>query len=211
MRTRVVWLLFALSVPAAAAAPESFARFERWIEPTRTLRASFVQTLESGALGADVEERGTVVLSRPGLMRWDYEDPEIKVAIIREGAVQMYLPEDGQLILSEVPPDGDLLPRLLLGEAPLGELFEILEADGAAPGSFRLVPKSEARTFEAVDVTIDRQGALTSAVVTDAGGNRMIYRFDRWKRNRPVPASTFDLEVPAGTDVVQASDLAPGD
>jgi len=179
---------------------------QRWLDGTRSLECRFEQELLSGALGAGLMESGTLYVGRPGRMRWDYRDPEVKVALIDRERMLLYLAEDRQLIVSEIPEEGDLLPTLLAGTARLDRLFDaelVQEAPADPLVELRLVPRDRVDSFEEVVLTLRRPGwAIERAQVMDAAGNRMEYRFHRLKRNRELPRGVFSFEPPPGTEIV---------
>ncbi len=196
------WLvLLVFSVTSSKEAVGSYADFERWLAGAKTLQARFVQRLESGALGGEIEESGVVYVQRPGRMVWKYLDPEVKTASIQGGEVKMYIPEDLQMFISPVPEEGDLLPRLLLGEAPIEDLFRVASPEGAE--TIRLLPLSEQGSFESVELRIGGAGDLRDAIVIDSAGNTMRYSFEGWRRNRSLPKGIFEIETAPGTEILR--------
>jgi outer membrane lipoprotein carrier protein len=190
--------------PTAAGALEGL---QRWIDGTRDLRADFEQVLVSGALGADVAETGRFQLLRPGRMRWDYVEPERKVALVDGERTRLYLAADRQLWEGRLEDAGTTLPTLLASERPLAELFDPSLLAGTAGGGgslrLRLAPRGGEQAFdEAVLVLRPPEFAVEEVEVLDAAGNRMRYRFSRLERNRGVSAAAFAFEPPAGTEIM---------
>jgi len=110
----------------ASPGPEAatvLAGLQAWLEGTRDLEGRFEQSLASGALGAGLAESGRFFLRRPGRMRWDYLEPERKVALIEGDQTRLYLEEEGQLWEGRLE-DGALLATLLAGSEPLDEVFQ---------------------------------------------------------------------------------------
>ena len=69
--------------PAAASAPalppaELARRVQARYDTVRDFEGAFTQTYEGGVLRTKTTERGTVVIKRPGRMRWVYTAPERK-------------------------------------------------------------------------------------------------------------------------------------
>ena len=62
------------------------AGFQAWLSGTSTLDVRFRQNLVSAALGTTATESGRLYLERPGKLRWDYLDPERKVALVADGS-----------------------------------------------------------------------------------------------------------------------------
>ena len=183
-------------------------RLEQWLDGTRDLEARFEQSVISGALGEGPVERGRLSLLRPGHMRWDYLEPERKVALVEGDETRLYLEEDRQLWLGRLTEQGGLLPILLGGGPPLGELFEaslLATPRHGGDGTYRLrlVPRSAEPSFHEVLLTLrPPQFGVELAEVLDAGGNRVRYRFGEWKRNRGLAPAVFYCEPPPGTEVV---------
>lgn len=183
-------------------------QFQRWLDGTRDLQARFQQTLLSGALGTGLQESGRMYLLRPGRLRWDYLEPERKVALVRDNRTSLYLKKDAQLWLGHLQDSGGLLPDLLAGQGRLDEMFEAtLQTTPAAPpeGAYqlRLVPRKSEESFEELVLTLRApQFAIEEAQVLDRAGNRMRYRFSGLRRNRGLSPSLFDFNPPPGTEII---------
>ena len=181
---------------------------QTWLDGTRTLEGRFRQSLLSAALGAGVEERGRILIAKPGHLRWDYLDPERKTAIVDGDRTLLYLPEDRQLIRGRISREHAILPDLLAGGGRVSDLFEVSSAgtEGAGAGvKLRLRPRAGDGTIEEATLGLDaRTFAIVEAEVLDAAGNRMLFRFEGWKRNGRIPEGTFAFEPPAGTEIVDS-------
>lgn len=194
---------------AAVQQPSPLDRVQAWLDGAKTLSGEFEQTLVSGALGGDVVESGRLWIRRPGSMRWDYEIPERKVAVVRDGATLLYLEVERQAIEGTLDQGGGVLLALLAGDRPLSELFDEAperDDDPAAPRDgavVRLRPLEADGTFESVALVVRRKtGAILSARVRDAAGNVMDYAFPDLLRNVDLPPATFEFRVPDGTEML---------
>jgi outer membrane lipoprotein carrier protein len=212
-RTTIILLLaLAATSPGAAETkaldgPAVLERVQGWLDATRDLQGEFEQTLVSGALGSGLRERGEIYVSRPGRMRFDYLEPEHKVAIVDGDRTSLYLAEDAEMMRGRLEDSGDLLPSLLAGERPLALLFVPELVSVPEPGEppeyrVRLAPLGESDTFESVVITVKPpEFDIASAEVLDAAGNRMLYRFSDVRRNEGVDPGRFTFEPPPGTTV----------
>ena len=218
LATVTVAALALVLVSASPAARESdagqvLAGLQSWLDATRDLEAIFDQTLESGALGAGLAESGRVYVRRPGKMRWNYQDPERKVAIVDGDRTWLYVAAERQLILGRLAEgQGGLLPALLAAERDLAELFDpslVATPEGAGDGvvRLRLVPRADADVLEQVVVTLrPPQFAIEEVEVLDAAGNRMRYSFRRLTRNAGLPDALFRFDPPRGTEIAGSHD-----
>lgn len=217
--SRAGWLAVVLAISAVVAPPlwaqgkehleaEDVARgLQRWLDATVDLQGSFKQALLSGAFGTGIEERGKVWIQRPGRMRWDYLDPEQKVAVLDGDKTWLYVREEEQLILGSLDEHGSLLSTLIASERPLLELFDaelvVSIVDEGEPYLLELKPRSDEEAFESVTVSL-RHGdfSIEAAEVLDAAGNRMLYRFSKLRRNKGIPDEMFRFEAPEGTTIL---------
>jgi outer membrane lipoprotein carrier protein len=179
---------------------------QQWLDDTQDLQGRFEQRLDSGVFGDAVTESGRIWIARPGRMRWEYQQPEPKLAIVRDTQTWLYLEEDRQVQLGLLDEDTRLLPTLLAGEGRLSELFtpSLVETE-ASDGVYRLrlTPKSDSGAFEEVVVTTAAPDFAVDAVeVLDAVGNRGSYEFSRIRRNRGLTDDLFRFESPPDVEIV---------
>lgn len=204
MALALAWRVAAAGEPCGAA----LTGVQRWLDGTHDLQASFRQAVLSGALGVGPEESGRVYVARPGRMRWDYLEPERKVAIVEGDRTRLYLAEDAELWEGSLDPTERLLPELLAGTRRLDALFDCRpEAGptGEASSSSRLalVPLAPSSAYERVTLEIDpKQFTLRAIEVLDAAGNRIRYDLSRIRRNAGLADDLFDFDPPPGTEIV---------
>ena len=183
-------------------------RIQQWLDGTRDIEARFEQTMTSGALGTGIGESGRMYVQRPGRMRWDYLEPEKKVALIHGDSTRLYLEEDHQLWEGRLE-SGSLLTTLLADTQPIDTLFEakLLDTPGRREkGTYRLqlVPTADPEPFREIVLTLRPPAfAIETIEVLDAAGNRMLYRFFDLRRNQGLPSSVFHFEPPPGTEIVR--------
>src|SRR3977135_817679 len=78
---------------------------QRKIDAVQDFSADFVHTYQGGVLKKQLTERGTVLIKKPGKMRWDYTAPEKKQFVSDGAKIYFYIPADKQVIVSSVPPN----------------------------------------------------------------------------------------------------------
>jgi outer membrane lipoprotein carrier protein len=199
----VAAVLFCSALSAAGPAPEAVVQgFQGWLDGTETLQGKFEQTMISGALGTGLVESGRMYLERPGRMRWDYLEPERKVALLDGGLTRLYLEEEREMIEGRLEDESELLPELLAGEGRITDRFTPSLLEGA-DYRLRLVPRGEGEPFAEVVLQLSsKRFAIEEAEVLDAAGNRMLYRFTDLRRNRGLPQAIFRFEPPPGTSIL---------
>jgi outer membrane lipoprotein carrier protein len=203
-----VALVFCAASGAASDPVEVLAGLQTWLDETRDLEAEFRQSLLSGALGAGPAERGRLFVDRPGRMRWNYLDPERKVALVIGDRTWLYLEQDRQLWEGRLDHAESLLPSLLASQGRLGELFEtdlVAPPPGGTDRLLRLslVPRNAGESFERITVAVGPEDfGIRSIEVLDAAGNRMLYEFSEIRRNAGLADGVFEFVPPAGTEIV---------
>lgn len=214
-------ILVALNLTAAAGQPSLevlVKRVESRHERLRDFQALFSQRYFRRAIRKSVEERGTVAIKRPGLMRWEYEKPERKLFITDGAKSYFYLPEERQLIVSYEDSRSPRLKQgsplgLLAGRSRLSEAFEVsYSATEPAAGGvrLRLLPRQPQDELSEAELEVDpEEGQIRRLVLVDAQGNRTEFAFEKIRENRGLPDSLFRFNVPAGVDVLLASDPGP--
>jgi len=179
-------------------------------ETVTDLSARFVQTREAvifggGTAAPEPARQGTVVLSKPGRMRWSYETPEPSLMITDGEVVWMYDPllEEAQR-LSDA---GGLLSgaavQFLMGQGDLLASFTVSARDCAArPVRLDLVPKQDA-SYERLALAVDPEtGRVHSSAVTDLFGNRTTVTFEDVRVNVHPDAGLFRFTPPPGVSVI---------
>jgi outer membrane lipoprotein carrier protein len=196
--------------PTAAGDDDAFAR--RLVErlevrqsAARDVVARFVQSYRSGMLGREVVESGTVTIKRPGLMRWEYEDPEKKLFISDGRTFYFYVPEDRQVIVQEHDEQRSLAGRLLTGEGGILEEFHVALDEPLEDGVFRvrLAPRKPDAELERAFVDVEPSGCLRGVLIEDVQGNRTRFRFEDVKENTGAPDRIFRFEIPPGVEVIR--------
>src|SRR5688572_2517456 len=166
MLRAVASLVAIVSVPVLLAAqgqqsPEVLARSlqSRYLG-IRDFSADFVQTYRGGVLKTQTQERGTVVVKKPGKMRWLYTSPERKELVSDGRKVYWYVPEDKQVVVSDVPPeDQATTPALFLsGKGDIVRDFTASYVTGGSAGGvlLKLVPRRPEQEYEYLVVTVDQ-------------------------------------------------------
>ena len=186
---------------------------QRKYEAIRGFASDFVHTYRGGALNKQLTERGRLLVKKPGKMRWEYTAPEKKLFVSDGVKIYSYVPEDKQVIVSDVP-SGDNLTTPVLFLAGKGNLtrdfnpsFTDLPA-GAAPGSraLKLVPKAAQPDYDWLVVVVDAATlGLRGLVYSDAQGGTSTFSFTNLKENAGLTDNEFEFKLPRGVDVVTDS------
>lgn len=205
----VVFLaLAALAAAQSRPAPDALARaLQQRYQGVRDFSADFVHSYRGGALRTQATERGRVVIKKPGLMRWVYTAPERKEFVSDGRKVYAYIPEDRQVIVSDVPSDDQATtPALFLaGRGDIARDFTAAYPSAAPSGgvTLRLTPRREEPQYEYLDVTVDPATLQIRALTTrDRQGGDSTLTFANLQENRGISDKEFAFRIPRGVDVI---------
>lgn len=194
------------SSPSAA---EVAAALQRKYDSLRDFSADFIHAYEGGVLRKKVTERGTVMVKKPGKMRWNYTSPEDKVFVSDGRRIYLYVPADKQVMVSPVPEEDQATTAVLFlaGKGDLTRDFAVSFVPGAPADKYklRLDPKQPERDYEWLELLVDK---ATMRIVTlhagDRQGGQSAFLFTNFKENTGLSDKTFEFKIPRGVDVITA-------
>lgn len=206
-------LVVLLSLPLLGSAqtgqsPEALAKaLQARYQSVRDFTADFVQTYRGGVLRTETRESGTVAVKKPGLMRWIYTSPERKEFVSDGQKMYSYIPEDRQVMVSNVPSDTDApTPVLFLaGKGDLVKDFTAEKAQTAVQGAvaLKLTPRRNEPEYEYLIVALDPATLQIRALTTkDRQGGESTLRFENLKENKGISDKDFAFRIPRGVDVI---------
>ncbi len=166
-------------------------------------QANFKQTLLDVRGQLLDQSSGTLTLSKPSL-RWQVELPFAQVIVVAGEWLRIYDPDLEQVIEKNMSGSDEALPlKLLLDPAQLlaGDyLINKISVDGVA--QFLLQPTSSQSLFLSVRLAFTGL-QLSQLEITDHVGQRTRVTFSEIRSQQQIPASAFELDLPADTDVVR--------
>jgi len=178
-----------------------------------TLQAEFVETY-TGA-GMSRTESGTLILKKPGQMRWDYDQPHSKLFVTDGHTAWFYVPGERQARRTSIKRLDDLRSplRYLLGKTKLEkELDGLSLASDQKPMNaddvvLRGVPKGMRDRVEQTLVEVAPDGLIVRLVVEELDGSQTEFRFHQQKENVQVPDQQFHFVPPPGVEVVAGTEF----
>lgn len=178
-------------------------------DSVRNFSAAFEQTYAGGVLRTTLVERGTVMIKKPGKMRWRYTSPEEKLFVSDGASLYSYLPIDRQVIVGAVP-SGDSVstPALFLaGRGDLSHDFSAAYDDAAEapPGAWavELTPARSDVDYTRLTLVVDRESlSVTQVRATDFQGAVSTFTFSDLKENQEMPDDLFAFTIPPGVEVI---------
>jgi outer membrane lipoprotein carrier protein len=168
-----------------------------------SLRTHYVE--HYSGMGMDRAEEGTLLLKKPGRMRWSYAAPVGKVFVLDGKFAWFYTPGDAQATRVPAKELDDLRSplRFLLGHTQLKKELDNLTVVAEGSG-FRIagVPKGMAQRVKLLTLGVTVTGAIETMRLEEVDGAVTEFAFSGMQENVPVKDADFVFAPPAGVTVV---------
>jgi len=195
--------MFIASIANADSASDKLLTF---FAQTKTMRAEFVQTIQSNNKKVPEENRGVLTMQRPGKFLWDYQYPYQQQIIADGKNLWIYDIDLEQAIVK--PLDlvlGDTPAVLLSGAASVTERFKVEEMPSLKGDTgldwLRLEPNNNDVGFEQILLAF-KGTDLKVMQLTDAFGQTTRLVFSKLEKNPKIDPAIFNFVPPEGVDVI---------
>ena len=204
-------LIAALAAPAPPPSPaihRTVARMQAFYEKARDLKARFDQTFVNPSFHKTLRSSGTMEFKKPGMIRFDYDQPEPKVFAVKGDRIVTYVPAAQQAMVGSFQADQlSASVTFLWGRGQLEKEFAIVPATRGdlAPGvALELTPRVPDPRFERIYFVVDpKTSAVKESVVVDGAGDENRFDFSDVRTNLGLGDAAFDFTPPAGTQVTK--------
>ena len=207
--TRTAWAMSILLLQTAIAqqpAATILKRVDDHYNHLKTLRAHFTERYAAaGATGdATRTESGTLLLAKPGLMRWSYDSPAGKLFLLDGHFAWSYTPGDPQASRMDARKLDDLRSplRFLLGHTALEKE---LSSPAVTPttGGFHIegAPHDPGR-LKLLSLDVEPTGAIRRLHLEDQDGTVTDFAFTDLTENLPVASKEFRFVPPPGVTII---------
>jgi outer membrane lipoprotein carrier protein len=180
-------------------------RMQAFYEKTGDFKAGFKQDYKYKAFRRTQTSTGTVSYKKPGLMRWEYENPSKRSFVLAGNKVYAYDPAAQTLTVGSI--DTSKLSAsvtFLFGQGKLADEFNITKGTCADCKGTLLVldPRKSDPRFRQVRLEVDPKSAqVLKSTVVDPDGSENAIAFVDLKTNVGVQAGDFKLNPPEGTRI----------
>ena len=178
---------------------------------TKTLQSDFQQTTTSRMSDRERLGAGTMLLAKPGLMRWDYREPNQQVFVCDGERISMYFAKEQQMMVTKAKDylESDVTYSFFTGTGDIERDFTVAgpeEEDLTEPRTtyqLKLTPKKGHPQIDFINIWVDRQSFLLQRLkVTDKFGTITDLVFSKVTTNVEAPAERFRFTPPAGTEII---------
>jgi len=152
-------------------------------------------------------ESGTLLLRKPGRMRWDYDQPKGKLFVSDGKYIWMYTPAENRVEKMKFQESEDMRAPLafLLGKLNFEKEFRNITGTVEEAGTrVQAEPKSGNLPYSAVEFLVAADGRIKQVKVTGFDHSILDFAFDQERVDPPLEGKLFQFQVPKGAELVEA-------
>ena len=168
-----------------------------------SLRARYTEHYTG--MGLNRSETGTLLLRKPGRMRWAYDSPAGKLFILDGKFAWFYTPGDAQAQRLPAKQMDDLRTplRFLLGHTELEKELENISV-APVPAGYRIagIPKGMQDRIKELSLTVTPDGLITQMRLEELDGAVTQFDFTGQQENAPTNPADFTFTPPPGVSIV---------
>jgi outer membrane lipoprotein carrier protein len=195
-----------LSQQRSLSAKELAARVDHHYNQLHSLQAGFTENYEG--MGIKRTESGTLLLLKPGRMKWDYSSPPGKLFLLDGKYAWFYTRGDPQVQRIPAKELDDMRSplRFLLGHTELEKEMDNLTLSAAPNGCFILTgqPKGQEDRVRRLALTVTAEGTIIGIEMEETDGALTRFSFSGEQPNVVVAPESFHFTPPPGVPVVNA-------
>lgn len=184
-------------------AKELSAVVDRHYNALKSLRVSFTQSYEG--MGMNRRESGTLLLKKPGRMRWNYTQPAGKIFLLDGHYAYFYTPGQPQATRIPAKELDDLRSplRFLLGRTQLEkELNDLKLTPNGQEYLLSGVPKGMEKRVASLTLQVTLEGIIHSMKIAEVDGAVTEFSFAGEQDNIPVKDQDFVFIPPPGVKII---------
>jgi len=153
-------------------------------------------------------ESGTLLLRKPGRMRWDYSSPQGKLFVSDGRFLWLYTPSNNQVEKMKIKESDDMRAPLafLLGKLHFDKEFRNIQGQPLADGT-RITgePKTDTLPYTQVEFVVGRDNQIRHVQVIGFDKSILEFDFEQEKLNPALEAKLFQFHVPPGAELVETA------
>jgi outer membrane lipoprotein carrier protein len=208
MPKRILILSIVLAASGFAVAQDTEAllnRVDEHYNRLSSLRARYTE--HYAGMGLDRTESGTLLLKKPGRMRWSYDQPEGKLFVLDGKFAWFYNPGDAQVQRLPAKQLDDLRSplRFLLGHTQLKkELVNLTITQDTNGIHVAGVPKGMEQRIQRLTLDVTPPGEIQHMKLEEIDGAITEFTFTQVQENVQTREADFVFTPPQGVTVVNA-------
>jgi len=174
-----------------------------FLQQTTSGKARFAQIIVDKNLKHLQQATGTMLFSRPGKFRWEYDKPYEQVIVGDGSRLWIYDKDLNQVTVRKIDQAlGGSPAALLAGSNEIEKIYNLTNL-GNQEGLdwLEAVPKSKENAFERIRLGFGRNG-LETMELRDQFGQTTVIKFAAIERNPRLAPDLFKFTPPKGADII---------
>jgi outer membrane lipoprotein carrier protein len=168
----------------------------------------FFQTLTLKAMDITDKASGKAYFKRPGMMRWEYEEPDRQVIVTDSNVLWIYRPEDNQVMTGKSPSffSGGKGASFLTDMNMIRTKFDITLQEKVDPEHhvLQLVPKEKTLDVTAIYIFISPETFNIVHITTyNSYGDETAIQLEDIQFTSALDDAMFRFQIPEGVEVLQ--------
>ncbi len=185
-------------------------QMQKTYDKTIALKAKFDQVSSlSGMSNRQRRAGGTMVIQKPGLLRWDYVTPDEQVLVSDGEIFSLYLASENQMIVTPAREylQEDITYNFFSGTGDVLRDFEVYPVEDTLKDSesyaIKLIPKKTHAQVENLIVWVAKDSFLVKRLqILDHLGSTTDLSFSHITVDQPFPVDFFHFTPPEGTEII---------
>lgn len=208
MLKQILILAMVLAAPGITVAQDTDALLncvDQHYNRLTSLRARYTE--HYAGMGLDRTESGTLLLKKPGRMRWSYDQPEGKLFVLDGKFAWFYNPGDAQVQRLPAKQLDDLRSplRFLLGHTQLKkELVKLTVTEDTHGIHISGIPRGMEQRIQRLTLDVTPAGEIQHMKLEEIDGAITEFAFTQVEENVPTREADFVFSPPDGVTVVDA-------
>ena len=168
----------------------------------------FFQTLTLKAMDITDSASGKAFFKGPGMMRWEYEEPDRQIIVTDSNTLWIYRPDDGQVMTGKSPAffSGGKGASFLSDMNLIRKKFAITFQEKNTAGHYvlKLVPVEKALDVTAIYISISAKTFNVVQITTyNSYGDETIIELIDIQFEPKLDDAMFRFQIPSGVEVLQ--------
>ncbi|MFC1524102.1 outer membrane lipoprotein carrier protein LolA [Thermodesulfobacteriota bacterium] len=200
-------------------------RLQEKYEKTTSIKADFIQRTMITLNKRERRGSGSMIIQKPGKMRWDYTLPAEQVVLCDGEKIYMYFAKERQMVVAPASGyiESDVTYSFFSGSGDLLRDFDVFSPDkhveqvSESKGEItredllsddqyliKLVPKKPHPQVDFIHAWLFKDTFLINRLqIVDLFGSITDFHFTRLEVNVPVDADAFEFTPPPGTEIIE--------
>ena len=196
-------LALALLLACFAARAAGIETLKAFLQQTTSGKARFAQIIVDKNLKHLQQATGTMLFSRPGKFRWEYDKPYEQTIVGDGSRLWIYDKDLNQVTVRKIDQAlGGSPAALLAGSNEIEKIYNLTNL-GNQEGLdwLEAVPKSKENAFERIRLGFGQSG-LETMELRDQFGQTTVIKFAAIERNPRLAPDLFKFTPPKGADII---------